>query len=76
MIISISKKAKKQLLKIDSRYRIKVISAIGKLPLGDVKKLINNDNKYRLRLGYLRVLFAMDDGFITVYKIEKRGDIY
>ncbi len=76
MIISISKKAKKQLLKIDSRYRIKVISAIGKLPLGDVKKLINNDNKYRLRLGYLRVLFAMDDGFITVYKIEKTGDIY
>lgn len=75
-MIQISKKAGKQLTKIDTRYRAKVFKAIHTLPAGDVVKLAGSQHRYRLRVGFLRILFEMTAGNIVIYKIEKRGDAY
>nr|WP_138146989.1 type II toxin-antitoxin system RelE/ParE family toxin [Bathymodiolus heckerae thiotrophic gill symbiont] len=61
---------------MDCRYQEKVFNAIEKLPKGDVVKLNGFIDKYRLRVGFLRILFVMENGNIEIYKIEKRGDIY
>lgn len=76
MNVGISKKARKQLLKIDVNYQYRIFTAIEKLPSGDVIKLVNNKNKYRLRVGYFRILFEMNGNNIEIYKIEKRGGVY
>jgi len=77
MDLKISKKVRKQLLKIDRRYQLKVFVAIEKLPSGNVVKLTGCVDKYRLRVGFLRILFVMaKDDNIEIYRIEKRGDVY
>lgn len=76
MEFEISKKASKQLLKIDTRYQANIIKAIKKLPDGDVIKLTGCIDQYRLRVGFLRVLFTMKNGVIKIYRVEKRGDVY
>ena len=76
MIFEISKKAKKQLLKIDTRYQSTIFTAIEKIPSGDIVKLKGCSDKYRLRVGFLRILFTMSSDTVSIYKIEKRGDAY
>ncbi|MBW5291217.1 MAG: hypothetical protein Rsou_0381 [Candidatus Ruthia sp. Asou_11_S2] len=76
MNFKISKKARKQLLKVDSRYQSNIFIAIESLPNGDVIKLAGCVDKYRLRVGFLRILFTMKNDNIEIYKIEKRGDVY
>lgn len=55
--ISISKNAVKFINKQDVQQRKRILSAIYKLPFGDVKKLKGNEF-YRLRIGDFRVLFT------------------
>jgi|FLOH01.1.fsa_nt_gi mRNA interferase RelE/StbE len=76
MEFKISKKAGKQLLKIDTRYQTNIIKAIKRLPEGDIVKLTGCIDQYRLRVGYFRILFTMQKDIIEIYKVEKRGDVY
>ena len=71
-----SRRAGKQLLKIDTRYQINVIKAIKNFPDGDIVKLTGCVDQYRLRVGFLRILFTMQNDIIEIYRIEKRGDVY
>lgn len=57
----------------DNRYRI--IKAIEKLPLGDIKKL-KGLNGYRLRAGNFRILFDKQGNIINIMNIDNRGQIY
>ena len=43
---------------------------------GDVKKLVGHKNRYRLRVGSYRVLFALESGRILVYGVTDRKDAY
>lgn len=55
---------------------MRLISAIGKLPLeGDIKKLKGIDG-YRLRVGNFRVLFDINGVIIDIIDIGNRGQIY
>lgn len=71
-----SKRALKQLIKIDSRYRKAINEKIKQLvafPLValDIKKLQDSDNQYRLRTGDYRIIFALVEGKPVVLKIEE-----
>lgn len=75
MIIIYSKKAKKFLDKQDISSRNRIVKAIEKLPIGDVKKL-HGLNGYRLRVGSFRILFDRDGNIIDIVDIDNRGQIY
>ena len=74
-MVQYSKQALKFLKKQDHTTRIRIVSAINSLPLGDVKKL-QGTNGYRLRVGDFRVLFDRDGNIIYIEKIENRGQVY
>jgi mRNA interferase RelE/StbE len=52
--------------------------AIGGLPMGDVKKLQGETNRFRLRVGERRVLFTIDRELrvILVTAVRARGAAY
>jgi len=72
----LSKQAKKFLDKQNDKIFECIVSAINKLPEGDVAKLKANDNLYRLRVGSYRIIFTMDVERIVVKKIDNRGQVY
>ena len=43
---------------------------------GNVKRLTNFTPEYRLRIGNYRVLFAIEDKEIVIYRILHRKDVY
>jgi len=43
---------------------------------GDVKRLTNHTQEYRLRVGDYRVLFDVKNDKITVYRVKHRKDAY
>ena len=43
---------------------------------GDVKKLKDSENVYRLRVGDYRVIFELEGDTITIYDIGNRKDVY
>ena len=43
---------------------------------GDVKKLVANEPKYRLRVGKYRVLFRLEASTIVVYAVKDRKEAY
>ncbi|MGN0878936.1 MAG: type II toxin-antitoxin system RelE/ParE family toxin, partial [Oligosphaeraceae bacterium] len=55
------RKAVKQLTKVQQQQQGKILDAVTKLEnsetWGDVKKLVNHDYGYRLRVGDYRILF-------------------
>lgn len=57
------RKAVKQLTKVQQQQQGKILDAVTKLEnsetWGDVKKLVNHDYGYRLRVGDYRILFLM-----------------
>jgi len=59
---------------VDTILRIKL--AIRKLPFGDVKKMKDTKNQYRLRVGDFRILFTRTQELITIDKIDNRGQVY
>jgi mRNA interferase RelE/StbE len=73
--ISFSKQAIKFLKKQSISVKKRIINAIMKLPLGDVKKLQGIDG-YRLRVGDFRIIFDKDGNILYIKKIENRGQIY
>ena len=76
--IKFEKSAVKFLNKLTKEQRIRIYEAIKRLPQGsDIKKL-KNKNLYRLRIGKIRVIYAIDNGMyiITVINIDSRGQVY
>lgn len=74
-MIKYSRQARKFLDKQEQRVRLRLETAIERLPLGDVKKL-QGQPYYRLRVGSFRVLFDRDGSVILVVKIDDRGQVY
>ncbi|OLA68099.1 MAG: hypothetical protein BHW52_12365 [Ruminococcus sp. 37_24] len=79
---NIRKKAMKFIRKQDKKQQERIFKAIYVLPtLGDIKKMIGEDNLYRLRVGDFRILFEMSAKSNTVTLIDvtnadNRGQIY
>ena len=71
-----SKLAEKYLHAQTAETRRRIVTAIGILPNGDVKKLQGRGG-YRLTIGGVRVLFDyIDSSTIDVVAIGNRGDVY
>ena len=75
MEIHYSKQAVKFLAKQEASVRMRIKTAVEKLPAGDIVKL-RQQPYYRLRVGEFRVLFTRDGYIIEVNKIENRGQVY
>ncbi|CFQ63725.1 phage protein [Yersinia frederiksenii] len=75
-----SKKAVKQLLSIDIRYRKAISEKVNKLTNFpaidlDIKKLQVGDNQYRMRVGNYRVIFLIVEGtpvICTIQEVKRR----
>ena len=76
MEIKYSKQAYKYLMKLHRPKREQIVTAIEKIPTGDIKKLKGYDELYRLRVSDYRVIFNQDYDIIKIIKIGSRGDIY
>ena len=80
MDVRLSKQAQKYYLSqtAATRRRLKEsLAGLGKDPmLGDIVPIKGHPDTYRLRVGKLRVLFAVSDGIIKVTKIDARGQAY
>ena len=77
--IIIKKKAKKFIDKLPKNERIRVVSAIMRLPDGeDIKRLKGHDDLLRLRVGSYRIVYTVDNGkcIVLVIGAENRGEIY
>lgn len=79
---NIRKKAMKFISKQEKKQQERIFKAIYALPIcGDIKKMIGEDNLYRLRIGDYRILFEMSAKSNTVTLIDitnadNRGQIY
>ena len=79
-------KAVKLLGKQENKVTIRIVSAISKLPAGDVRKMEGYKHRYRLRIGRYRAIFSksfvIDEEtkericLIKIWDIDNRGDIY
>jgi mRNA interferase RelE/StbE len=80
--VKIEKSALKSLTKIPSNYLVKIRSEINSLeknprPSG-CKKLGGSKNKYRIRIGFYRVIYTINDDVLTVkvVKVDNRDCVY
>jgi len=79
-------KAEKFLAKQENKVAVRIVSAISKLPAGDVRKMEGYKDRYRLRIGGYRAIFStrfvVDEEtkkivrLVKVWDIDNRGDIY
>lgn len=76
MDIKYSKQAYKYLKKLHKPKREQIITAIEKIPEGNIIKLKGYNDLYRLRVNDYRVIYTHDFKVINVEKIGSRGDIY
>ncbi|TBM32586.1 type II toxin-antitoxin system RelE family toxin [Hafnia alvei] len=75
-----TKKATKQLLSIDTRYRKAIKEKVDKLIAFpavelDIKKLKATDSQYRMRVGDYRVIFQIENGepvVCTIQEVKRR----
>ena len=70
--IEYSKQAIKFLSKQNIEVRERIVSAIKRIPSGNIKHLQGRDG-YRLRVGKYRVIFNDDGRVVFVEKIGGRG---
>lgn len=75
MDIVYSKRAKKFLDKQNEETRNRIITAVEKLPAGDVKRLRGLDG-FRLRVGTYRIIFDQEGIVINIIDIDNRGQAY
>jgi mRNA interferase RelE/StbE len=70
--------AYKTLADYDKDIRKRIITAIEKIPQGDIKKLHGEKYPplYRLRVGKYRIIYQIEKDEIIIAKIDTRGDIY
>ena len=80
MKVVISKKAEKQLSKLNQFVRRKILKILKKFESGervDIKKMKGTDDEFRIRVGNYRILikrFKNNDYLVT--EIGKRENIY
>ena len=77
--VIIKKRAKKFIDKLPRNEKIRVVSAIEKLPYGeDIKKLQGYDELMRLRVGNYRIIYTVKNNELIVVVIDagNRGEIY
>jgi len=80
--VDLSKRAERQLSKLDSDNQSLLGAAIDSLAVdprpSGVKKLKGEENVYRLRVRDYRILYEIQDGelLILVIKIGHRRDVY
>lgn len=77
--ILIKKKAKKFIDKLPADEKVRVISAIERLPEGeDIKRLKGYEGILRLRVGTYRIIYEVDNNrlIVTVINAGNRGQIY
>jgi mRNA-degrading endonuclease RelE of RelBE toxin-antitoxin system len=78
--IAWTRKAVKQLLKLHSQHQIQIRDAVARLEtmpdVINVKRLINHNHGYRLRVGDYRVLFDWESGIriVSVQEVKKRDE--
>lgn len=78
MLISYTKEFVKPFGKYDKKLQQQIITAIEKLPQGDVVLLKGNyiPKLYRLRVRDYRIIFQIDDQEIIVVFVDSRGGAY
>lgn len=76
--IQLQKSVVKFIKKQSKETQKRIVEAVYKLPVGDVKKLKGYGSFYRLRVGDIRIIFEkLEDKFIiVVIDIGNRGQIY
>lgn len=76
--VTYEKQCVKYLKRLDKNTQIRILQAINRLPLGDVKKLQGNTQNYRLRVGSYRIIFSKDDEkfVILILEVLPRGGAY
>lgn len=76
--IIIEKRAEKFIRKQSKPIQVRLLSAISKLPQGDIKPLKGYDNLFRLRVETYRILYTVDNGQLIICVIDagNRGEIY
>lgn len=77
--VVIKKRAKKFIDKLPKNEKMRIVSAIEKLPDGeDIKALRGHRDILRLRVGDYRILYTINNDklVIIVVDIGNRGDIY
>ncbi len=74
--------AKKELRKLDKKVIPRLIDAVDELvtnpyPQG-VKKIVNSDNNYRIRVGDYRIIYQVISNTLIIYimKVGTRQNIY
>ena len=78
MLVTYTKGFLKQFEKYDKKLQQQIVTAIEKLPDGDVCLLKgkNIPKIYRLRVRTYRILFEMTEHEIVVWAVDSRGDVY
>ena len=76
MEIKYSKNAIKNLSKMESKLRERIIKAIKILPNGDIIPLHNHNSAFRLRIGQYRVMFCQYENSIHIDEVLPRGSAY
>ena len=74
--IEYAKIAVKHIEALDKPTKLRIKSAIERIPFGDIKKLKGFQNEYRLRVGNLRVLYSLENDIITIKDVLPRGQAY
>jgi len=77
--LAISDKAREQLRALPKEQRRQIGLRLEGLCdgfQGDIKKLSDTKNRYRLRVGSFRVLFALEAERVDVYAVRDRKEAY
>ena len=76
-------KSEKELKKLAKSDALRVLNSLNKLTYpfpanADIRKMVNHNHSYRLRVGSLRVIFIMqpEEKRILILKTGYRGNIY
>jgi mRNA interferase RelE/StbE len=79
MRIIFSKKAQKQISKLNFFVRNKIIKVLDKFEKGervDVKKMKGKNDEFRIRVGDYRILLDKEKEGFSVIEVGKRENIY
>ncbi len=78
-LIDFRPRALNDLRSIDNNQSRKILEKIRQLEndlVGDVKRLVDSDTAYRLRVGDYRVLFDVQSNHIVIYRVRHRREAY
>jgi len=77
MKVRYAKQAVKAIKGMDATTKKRIRQAINGIPAGNIKKLQEHTELYRLRMGDWRILFAYPEAdTVLIERISSRGDAY